>query len=322
MSVNFGEGSTSAGKTVDAMLEEVASATGAMGVMVVRRIDGHYLVEKVFVTPQIIREGDFVHLVNAVNLCDRSSERPHSAGRIDSDVVGFSPLHGLYTVPFVRDRSLERLTVIFSSRELSIPSAALVALARCIEFLIETCEGYQKRLRALENQLAVLGERVNRDPLTGLHNRRGFLEYLNTEEARLTRNPAPVSILLFDLDDLKLVNDRDGHEAGDAHIKRFVDILSKNLRSSDVIGRLGGDEFAVLAPHTSRRQALELTQRLHDLFDIAGVPVSIGCASLEDSTRSLASLLSQADQEMYANKASRKLARQERTSGLPDRGLA
>ncbi len=108
---------------------------------------------------------------------------------------------------------------------------------------------------------AVLASRATRDPLTGLPNRAAFDEALGHEIAVTTRGAAP-ALLLLDLDRFKLVNDTDGHLAGDAVLVAVAEVLRTNLRPSDVACRLGGDEFAVVLPRTSPARALQVAHRL------------------------------------------------------------
>jgi diguanylate cyclase (GGDEF)-like protein len=113
----------------------------------------------------------------------------------------------------------------------------------------------------VEELSAVLGARATRDPLTGLPNRAAFDEALLHEIAGTGRGAAP-SLVLVDLDRFKLVNDTDGHLAGDAVLVAVADLLRRNLRPSDVACRLGGDEFAVVLPRTSPARALQIARRL------------------------------------------------------------
>ncbi len=86
------------------------------------------------------------------------------------------------------------------------------------------------------------------DLLTGLFNRRAFQQVGNTLIAQRARKSQPVSVLLFDLDKFKSINDRFGHAVGDDALKIFAATASANMRSTDVIGRLGGEEFAAIIP--------------------------------------------------------------------------
>ena len=170
---------------------------------------------------------------------------------------------------------------------------------------------------ALEN--ARLHERVQRqattDELTGLVNRRRFLEALETELERARLFETPLSLVLADLDDFKLVNDRHGHIAGDHALQTFGDLLQEHLRVVDVAGRLGGEEFAVLLPETSAESATLVADRMRRALgdaplDLPGgnlVPLtaSFGIAELAPG-QAAEQLVSSADAALYEAKAAGK----------------
>jgi diguanylate cyclase (GGDEF)-like protein len=125
------------------------------------------------------------------------------------------------------------------------------------------------------------------DALTGLGNRRQFEERLAAEVARARRHGHGLSLLVVDLDGLKLLNDRQGHRAGDAALRRAAAAIRQGSRASDVAGRWGGDEFVVLAPDTASEEAVALAERIRRLSGQAAgndsalaITVSIGVASL------------------------------------------
>ena len=113
-------------------------------------------------------------------------------------------------------------------------------------------------------QHAVLDTLSRTDYLTGCLNRRGFEEAFARFVARHARYGRPFALLVFDLDDFKGVNDRDGHAAGDALLQWVAGQLRRELRSGDVLGRLGGDEFAVLAADVDGAPAHAALHRLND----------------------------------------------------------
>jgi diguanylate cyclase (GGDEF)-like protein len=117
---------------------------------------------------------------------------------------------------------------------------------------------------ALEN--AKLHHLVQRqattDDLTGLVNRRRFIEALESEIVRANTFTSPLSVVLGDLDHFKRVNDRYGHHAGDEVLRRFADLVREHLRDVDVPGRLGGEEFAILLPGTGADGAVAVADRV------------------------------------------------------------
>jgi len=147
------------------------------------------------------------------------------------------------------------------------------------------------------------------DPLTGLFNRRAFLEAADLLIAKRADKSLPVSVLLFDLDHFKSINDRFGHAAGDNTIKVFAKIAAANLRASDVICRFGGEEFAAIMPGSSTDASI-VAERLRAAFQSAGseilnhkvaVTVSIGVATAIPPVQ-IDALLAQADAALYRAK--------------------
>jgi diguanylate cyclase (GGDEF)-like protein len=154
------------------------------------------------------------------------------------------------------------------------------------------------------------------DELTGLVNRRRFLDALRSEISRGQRLGGRLSVVLADLDDFKLVNDRFGHHAGDEVLLAFADLLRAHGRDVDVAARLGGEEFAILLPETgidgASAGAERLRQSLADLSLPIGnngqgvrVTASFGVAELSDG-QSVDSLLRAADSALYEAKGNGK----------------
>ncbi|WP_109151487.1 diguanylate cyclase [Azospirillum sp. TSO5] len=155
------------------------------------------------------------------------------------------------------------------------------------------------------------------DPLTGLSNRRRFMELAEVEMARLRRYGRAVSVLMLDIDRFKAINDTHGHAVGDHALVRMAEVCRDELRDTDHIGRLGGEEFAIILPETPLASATEVAERLRQRLALAEVPivpgdhrhgclrmtVSIGVALCGDEDSSIERALGRADRALYEAKA-------------------
>lgn len=143
------------------------------------------------------------------------------------------------------------------------------------------------------------------DGLTGLFNRRAWDRLLSAEEGRCQRYGLPATIFSIDLNNLKKINDKFGHEHGDALIQKTAKLLIETTRTNDVVSRLGGDEFAILCPEMSLADAHILYERLMNVFNNAAIQAAFGF-STRHLNRDLQHTLIQADQQMYEHKRSMK----------------
>ena len=149
--------------------------------------------------------------------------------------------------------------------------------------------------------------------MTGLYNRRGWNHLIVAEEDRCRRHGKPAVVFSIDVDDLKVVNDTEGHAGGDQLLRRCADAIRESVRTHDVAARLGGDEFAVLVVHADEEGAGALAARLEDAFDAAGVSASVGCAPRRHAGgREQAHV--EADARMYEAKRIRKTIAPARTA--------
>lgn len=165
---------------------------------------------------------------------------------------------------------------------------------------------------ALQEKNKQLQELANRDGLTGLYNHRYFQEHLTKDYARAVRYGEPLSIVIFDIDHFKKLNDTYGHQAGDSVLKKLGSLVSSLTRESDLAARYGGEEFVLILNHTGPTQAIEAAERLrktvaqHDFITndhVLHITISAGVASLPYvETSSHNELLEAADKALYAAK--------------------
>jgi len=160
---------------------------------------------------------------------------------------------------------------------------------------------------------------VRKDFLTGLFNRRYFMELAEAELIRSERYDRPLSVFMLDVDHFKKINDTHGHNAGDAVLRRLGEIMQNALREVDIIGRMGGEEFAILLPETTLENAAMVAERLREKISLqaislsGGLPlhitVSIGVAALSGKDLNIDTLLSFADEALYEAKRERNQVR-------------
>ena len=186
-----------------------------------------------------------------------------------------------------RERRLQRLVIALAALLLALLSAlALRQLSKA------------RRLRTL----------AATDELTGVANRRGILAFLDAQLADARRSNTPLSVVAFDIDHFKRINDTLGHDAGDRALRRVVALAGEAGRASDRLGRTGGEEFMLVLPAAGRQVAAEIAERIRQLveagsFDEAApglrVTVSLGAATWAGTGQDAAALLKRADEALY-----------------------
>jgi len=164
--------------------------------------------------------------------------------------------------------------------------------------------------KALEAQLREL---ATQDPLSGLLNRRAFMERGTALFDHCRRHAQPCAVLMIDIDHFKRINDLHGHQAGDDAIRACAQAIGQVLRDADLLGRLGGEEFAALLPHSSTGSAMVIAERIRGAIarmDIESAPghpmaftVSIGAAEMAPQHPGIEHLLAEADRALYRAKA-------------------
>jgi diguanylate cyclase (GGDEF)-like protein len=202
-------------------------------------------------------------------------------------------LIGVYMRPYDANFSTSIWVTVFS--------VELVLYAICTVFVIF--------MLVSDRTVAAHKNAASTDPLTGLFNRRGFAEACSRVIEREAIAGRPVTVMIFDIDHFKSINDRFGHPAGDEILKLFAVIIASNLRLSDLSGRIGGEEFAALLP-CSLEEGVIVAERMRRAFEASNIvceegavdtTVSIGVAGGPAGTE-LEVLLAAADTALYQAK--------------------
>jgi diguanylate cyclase (GGDEF)-like protein len=179
--------------------------------------------------------------------------------------------------------------------------------------LMQEVETLRLELKAMAGRLAEAERLADHDVLTPLLNRRAFVRELQRAIALTRRHKTPASVIYFDLDDFKLINDRYGHAAGDAALVAVAERLTAEVRAADAVGRIGGDEFAVLLQHADLKAASVKAVSL--AMAVSGAPIAFGdnqiTVSMTYGVRQIGAVdsaeeaLSEADAAMYLRKPTR-----------------
>jgi diguanylate cyclase (GGDEF)-like protein len=148
------------------------------------------------------------------------------------------------------------------------------AVRGAIAMMVLELEDLRTEVRRLKARLLEAEAEADEDPLTRVKNRRALIRELMKIAAFVQRYESPASLIYVDLDDLKAINDRFGHAAGDAALTKVAEILSAHVRESDVVGRMGGDEFAVVLAQADLEAAMAKAESLAAL--IAAEPIDGG----------------------------------------------
>lgn len=208
-----------------------------------------------------------------------------------------------------KDQNTPRITVTRKSRLSSNGKFFLVGLMHDITDVIETNEALEESRKQLQEQSVKLAEMAYSDSLTGVMNRRRLFDL--ADQAFLAFNNQGC-ILVCDLDHFKKINDRWGHDVGDAALIHFVGIVQTYLREEDLITRIGGEEFAFLLPGVNGKEGFATAERIRIKLEASpltfknkdiSMTVSIGMAILEESDDfNLDGLLAKADKCLYEAK--------------------
>jgi diguanylate cyclase (GGDEF)-like protein len=197
---------------------------------------------------------------------------------------------------------------------LGIPESEFTPRVRdAIVTLMGEVDSLRRELAATRDRLDVAEKNADQDQLLPVLGRRAFVRELTRYIAFAGRYGTPASLIYFDLNGFKAINDTYGHAGGDAVLKNFAQVLSDNVRDSDCVGRLGGDEFGVLLSHANQDQAHKKADLLardlnqsHAVWQGRAIPTSFSYGTFElKPGEDAASAMARADEAMYAQKRGR-----------------
>ncbi|HTO41078.1 MAG TPA: GGDEF domain-containing protein [Rhizomicrobium sp.] len=203
---------------------------------------------------------------------------------------------------------------VASASVLGIPESEFTPSVRdAIMVLMGEVDSLRRELEQTKARLGDVEKAADQDHLLPLLNRRAFVRELTRYIAFSDRYGMAASLIYFDLDGFKAINDTHGHAGGDAVLGHFAEILKANVRDSDIVGRLGGDEFGVILSHATQDQAMRKADALADRLNASptqwrGQPITVtfsyGAFELKPG-ESADTAMARADEAMYAHKRAR-----------------
>jgi hypothetical protein len=217
---------------------------------------------------------------------------------------GYTPEQAYEEVSGVNHEQLDTLVKSFNGvfGVLLKYNEELLALKNSLEEKIE------QRTKELIESNKKLEYMAMTDQLTGLANRRRMSYELETCLQKYVDSKVPFTIIMFDLDNFKTINDTFGHDAGDAVIVKFSDVLKFNLRTDDIICRIGGDEFLAICPNTDTDGALKIATKIHKQINKIRITfenacwigsASVGVVTVNDKIAAKEKILKAADKSVY-----------------------
>ena len=214
-------------------------------------------------------------------------------------------------LPLQDPHSIEDVATLLGIPTTDMTTAIRLGLARLIDDVVRL----QKEIEVKDKRIAYLEKLVDEDPLMPVLNRRAFVRELSRSMSYAERYGIISSVLYFDVNGMKRINDTYGHGAGDAALSHVAKTLVTNVRKSDVVGRLGGDEFGVILVQADEDQAkakggalatvIADTPFLWETRQLS-VSVSFGASSFSKTINTADEALAFADRHMYADKRAKK----------------
>jgi diguanylate cyclase (GGDEF)-like protein len=203
---------------------------------------------------------------------------------------------------------------VFAQKYKSCTECSVYTDAVYKDSLSETYEHLIVLVHSLRTKQEELRHLATRDTLTGLHNRNYFNIVMARELERINRHGGHLSIIFIDIDNFKYINDTYGHLHGDGVLRECAAILSRAMRSSDLLVRFGGDEFVIAMPETDCNEKAPLIDRIEKIISQWNseysscdyrLSMSIGCSTLEKG-KDLETVIGEADADMYRIKMSKR----------------
>jgi diguanylate cyclase (GGDEF)-like protein len=206
-----------------------------------------------------------------------------------------------------------QVTTDASASVLGIPEVEFTPRVRdAIMTLMHEVDRLRREVEQARGKLQDMARTADQDMLLPILNRRAFVREITRFTAFAERYGTPSSLIYFDFDDFKSVNDAHGHPAGDAVLRHFSDLIASRIRESDILARLGGDEFGVILSHVTAekaaRKGTSLTKALRDnppVWEGRAIPLTFSFGVYELRAGENPDIaMKQADQAMYAQKRS------------------
>jgi len=179
-----------------------------------------------------------------------------------------------------------------------------------LNLMSEKLQDMEVEADSLRNNLKAAHDKALRDPLTGLPNRLAYDERIALEHCRWLRYKSPLTLIIWDIDHFKLINDNFGHKAGDKTLTLVAQLILNNCRETDFISRFGGEEFVMLLPNTDSEQSLKVAETIRSIIANSGfnhngksITLTISCGISEFSENDeFGTVFERADQALYNSK--------------------
>ena len=221
------------------------------------------------------------------------------------EIISFSCV---FYVGYKRPEMVATLTNAASHRDIALD---FIIVSLFIAVLVKVLSVYYQREQSHANELLLKLEDLSiKDPLTSVFNRRFLLRYLESGISRNLENNTPVSIIMFDIDNFKGLNDKHGHIVGDEVLRNICCIMVENCRHYDIVARYGGEEFMLVLPGAGEETAFKRAEQIRKRVEKAtlsesikdSVTISGGVACFEKTMTSTEEFISVADKYLYSAK--------------------